>query len=154
MSELQGIVTFTYEKATYGIPLKSVAEVLGHCKVNNLPGLPPHVVGMINLRGTIIAAIDIGPLIDKMGTDSPAAIVLKHELYNQDLSESEQRNVAILVDKIGDIVTDLSWVRHPVPANVSPQMLSLLDGILNTGNKTISLINVDELLRKCTREST
>jgi len=155
MNELTGIVTFLYGKAMYGVPLTCVAEVLGHCRINVLPGLPSHIAGMINLRGSIIAAVDIGPLMGIKGKNSPGAIVIKHKLSNaKSASELEERHVAILVDEVGDILTDKEWIRHSVPANVPASILQLLDGIINKGNETINLINLDELLRQCTYEET
>jgi purine-binding chemotaxis protein CheW len=153
MTQLSGIVTFAYGKGRYGVPLSCVAEVLGHCRINPLPGLPAHISGMINLRGSIIAAIDIGPLMGIKGNNSPGAIVIKHKFSNaKNASELEERHVAILVDEVGDILTDKEWVRHAVPANVPTYIINLLDGVINKGNETINLLNLDELLRQCTAE--
>ena len=92
-----------------------------------------------------------GPLLDSQCKENPGAIVVKHSLrLNSQTSETEERNVAILIDEVGDILTGNDWVRHPVPANVSSKVISLLSGIINRNNETIHLLNLDELLRQCT----
>ncbi|MBC8278854.1 MAG: purine-binding chemotaxis protein CheW [FCB group bacterium] len=43
----------------YGIPIRNVTEIIGVQSVTDLPGTPPYVKGVINLRGKVIPVIDV-----------------------------------------------------------------------------------------------
>lgn len=58
------IVVFQLGQARYALPTSAVTEVhpLGHW--TPLPATPPWVIGLVNVRGHILCAIDIRPLLD------------------------------------------------------------------------------------------
>jgi purine-binding chemotaxis protein CheW len=49
---------------TYGIALDQVREIIPFRPATRLPGAPPYVCGLINLRGTIVTVIDVGVRLD------------------------------------------------------------------------------------------
>ena len=52
-------VTFTLGQESYGLPVLHVREIIRICPITPVPNMPPHVRGVINLRGTIIAVLDL-----------------------------------------------------------------------------------------------
>jgi len=58
------IVVFRLGAGGYSVPAQSIREVrpLGDC--TPLPSTPPFVVGLVNVRGRLLAALDIRPLLD------------------------------------------------------------------------------------------
>src|SRR5690625_5701718 len=51
-------VTFQLENETYGINVMQVQEVLPMTEIAPVPGSPPYVLGIINLRGNVVTVID------------------------------------------------------------------------------------------------
>ena len=51
-------VTFRLAGETYGINVMQVQEVLRHSDIAPVPGAPPYVLGIINLRGNVVTVID------------------------------------------------------------------------------------------------
>jgi Chemotaxis signal transduction protein len=49
---------FSVGEASYGIPIRSVIEIIGIEEITQLPELPIYVKGIINLRGRIIPVMD------------------------------------------------------------------------------------------------
>ena len=47
-------VTFRLDGETYGINVMQVQEVLRYSEIAPVPGAPSYVLGIINLRGSII----------------------------------------------------------------------------------------------------
>ena len=58
------ILTFHLGGGSFCIPAHFVREVQQLGDVTPLPGTPPFVVGLINLRGRLLATLDIRPLLD------------------------------------------------------------------------------------------
>jgi purine-binding chemotaxis protein CheW len=48
----------------YGCDIEAVREIIPYRRATRLPGAPPFVQGLINLRGTIVTVLDLGARID------------------------------------------------------------------------------------------
>jgi purine-binding chemotaxis protein CheW len=48
----------------YGCDIDAVREIIPYRRATRLPGAPPFVQGLINLRGTIVTVLDLGTRID------------------------------------------------------------------------------------------
>lgn len=57
------VLTFLLGGGSYSLPAAAVREVqpLGPCA--RLPAVPPFVVGLVNVRGRLVAALDLRPLL-------------------------------------------------------------------------------------------
>jgi purine-binding chemotaxis protein CheW len=52
-------LTFTLAGEEYGIGILKVKEIIGMIAITTIPQTPPHVKGVINLRGKVIPVIDL-----------------------------------------------------------------------------------------------
>ena len=52
-------LTFTLGSDSYGLPVLNVREIIRLCPITPVPRMPDYVKGVINLRGTVIAVIDL-----------------------------------------------------------------------------------------------
>ena len=81
MEENQYVI-FKLDNEEYGIDIMNVQEIIRPPKVTSLPCAPPHVLGIINLRGVIIPIIDLKQrlgLESSEDTDETRVIVVKVE---------------------------------------------------------------------------
>jgi purine-binding chemotaxis protein CheW len=60
----EDLVTFRLGEGGYSIPARFVREVQPLSGWMPLPSTPPCVVGLVNVRGRLLAALDIRPLLD------------------------------------------------------------------------------------------
>lgn len=70
-------LTFHLGGSRYSLPAMAVREVqpLGHC--TPLPAVPPFVLGLVNVRGRLITALDLRPLLGLPAeTPPPTAMLL------------------------------------------------------------------------------
>ncbi len=61
----------------YAVPLRLVQEVLEPRAVTRLPGAPPAVLGVLNVRGVVVGVVDTGILLGlaPVGTAGAVAVV-------------------------------------------------------------------------------
>lgn len=52
-------LTFTLGRETYGVPVLAVREIIRLCPITPVAAMPPHVRGVINLRGKVIPLVDL-----------------------------------------------------------------------------------------------
>ncbi len=52
-------LTFRLASETYGLPVLAVREIIRLCPITPVAAMPPHVRGVINLRGRVIPIVDL-----------------------------------------------------------------------------------------------
>jgi purine-binding chemotaxis protein CheW len=67
----QRTLLFRAGARTFGCSIDSVREIVPHRRATRLPGAPPSVQGLINLRGTIVTVVDLALWL---GGDRPASM--------------------------------------------------------------------------------
>src|SRR5690606_1835314 len=90
-------VTFRLEGETYGINVMQVQEVLRYSEIAPVPGAPSYVLGLINLRGTVVTVIDTRHRFNLQGgenTDNARVVII----------EAEKHGIGILVDSMAEVV--------------------------------------------------
>jgi len=132
-------VTFMLEDESYGINVMQVQEVLRETEVAPVPGSPDYVMGIINLRGTVVSVINARTrfrLPEKVSTDLTRIIVI----------EVEQQTIGILVDSVAEVV-DINLAEIETPPNVGNDETSrYIDGIVSRNDKLLILVDLNKLL--------
>jgi purine-binding chemotaxis protein CheW len=60
VAELAGkYLTFALAEEEYGLPVLRVREIIKMMDITEVPQVPPHVKGVLNLRGKVIPVIDL-----------------------------------------------------------------------------------------------
>ena len=93
----RGLCTFWLDGRCFGIDVGDVQEVVQSQRLTRVPLARPAVLGLLNLRGQILTALDLRRRIelgDRAAGDEPMHIVVR----------TEMGTVSLLVDRIGDVV--------------------------------------------------
>ena len=86
--------TFWVDELYLGIDALTVQEVLRNPGLTPIPLAPPAIRGLINLRGQIVTAIDLGARLGRTPTERRRNVVVR----------SGEGSTSLLVDKIADVV--------------------------------------------------
>ena len=52
-------LTFQLGEELYGVDILRVQEIKGYTAVTRIPNTPPHIKGVLNLRGTIVPIVEL-----------------------------------------------------------------------------------------------
>ncbi len=130
-------VVFHLGSQRYGIPLDQVNEIQQIVAFSDVPGDGLGVVGMVNLRGEVVPAIDVRRLV---GMDD-RAYSLETPMI---ITRSGEHVVALIVDEVDDVF-DLPegclQAASPMHA-LSSRML----GVARLDGGLVYLLDVDRLL--------
>jgi purine-binding chemotaxis protein CheW len=132
-------VTFQLEEETYGINVMQVREVLRYTEIAPVPGAPDYVLGIINLRGTVVTVIDTRArfgLIEGEITDNTRIIVI----------ESEHQVIGILVDSVAEVVYLRSSEIDTTPSVGTDESAKFIQGVSNRDGKLLILVDLNKLL--------
>ncbi|WP_336924003.1 chemotaxis protein CheW [Aquipuribacter sp. SD81] len=86
--------TFWVDDLYLGIDALTVQEVLRNPGLTPVPLAPPAVRGLINLRGQIVTALDLGARLGRTPTERRMNVVVR----------TAEGSVSLLVDRIADVV--------------------------------------------------
>ncbi len=73
------VLIFRLGEGTYSISAQHIREVHTTAQITGLPATPPFVVGLVNVRGKILTALDIRPLLEipqETITDEPFLVIV------------------------------------------------------------------------------
>jgi purine-binding chemotaxis protein CheW len=113
--------TFEVDDQLFGVPVAIVQEVLSFDEYTPVPLAPKAVGGLFNLRGQVIAAVDLrvqlgGPSRD---LDGPAMNVIVRQ---------DDESVSLLVDRIGEVVQLDDEAFEPPPDTLHGPLRDLING--------------------------
>jgi purine-binding chemotaxis protein CheW len=94
-------LTFRLGREEFGIQVRHVREIMGVQDITAVPGTPPHLKGVINLRGKIIPVVDLRikfSFPEAPFTQTTCIIVV------QVFQEGEQTLIGLIVDGVCEVL--------------------------------------------------
>ncbi|MDB5597805.1 MAG: chemotaxis protein CheW [Hyphomicrobiales bacterium] len=134
-----GAFTFTSGGEWFGLPISSVFSVFTVDAFTPVPMAPPEIVGLINLRGTIVTTVSMR---QRLGLAREAkicgalAVGLQHE----------GENYALVVDDVEDVIDLMPSQRLPMPANVDSSRNALTRQIYYLEDRILSVLDLSALM--------
>ncbi|QEP44373.1 chemotaxis protein CheW [Ectothiorhodospiraceae bacterium BW-2] len=132
-------VTFTLEHEVYGIDVMQIREVLRSPEISPVPGAPAYVLGIINLRGNVVAIIDTRA---RFGLPS-------HDLDDSSrilILETKEYVVGFMVDSVSEVVELRSSSIEPAPSTGARESTRYISGLYNREKGLLILIDANKLL--------
>jgi len=134
------LLVFSLQKEELGINIEWVREVLPQKEIHPLPKAPDFIEGVINLRGHIIAVID-----------------LRKKFKLSVLEENANKRVIIckikdfiaglIVDSVSEVLTLPEIHINPTPKIVSIQTVEgYIKGIARIGERVIVILDLEKIL--------
>ena len=132
-------LTFQLGDELYGVDILRVQEIKGYTTVTRIPNTPPHIKGVLNLRGTIVPIVELRtkfgmPTIDYTMFTVIVVVVVKEKI------------MGLVVDAVSDVLNIDKKDIQPSPQFGARVDVSFLNGIGKSGDKLVALLNMDRLL--------
>ncbi len=129
------LLLFEVGDLTCGVEVSAVREIIPGQRATRIPGAPPSVDGLVNVRGDLVTQVDARCLLGKSnGRSGPALLLVFGD-----------RHVALVVDEVTDLVVpeggDVAD-RSDLPG-VDP---GLVRGVGRRGNAAFVILDLDALL--------
>jgi purine-binding chemotaxis protein CheW len=133
-------LTFRLGAEEYGIAILRVREIIGLMEITRVPRTPALVRGVINLRGKVIAVVDLRTRFGLPATeDTRQTCIIVVEVG----SGGHSVPVGVIVDEVCEVRdVDPAQVEQP-PEFGAAVDTSFLVGMAKFGSKVVMLLNVD-----------
>jgi purine-binding chemotaxis protein CheW len=132
-------LAFRLGEEEYGLDVQAVQEIIRMLPLTRVPGLPPYMRGVINLRGRILPVLE---LRRRMGLpeaepgDNTCIVVVR----------TEKMMFGLMVDAVVDVLLVHRSAIQPVPDFGVAVDTSYLRGIARIDQRVILLVDIDRVL--------
>lgn len=136
-------LTFFIRGDEYAAPILRVKEIIEYEVVTRVPATPPHVRGVINLRGAVRPVIDLAAKFghaETAPTRTTCIIVLETRL------DGEIAVVGIIADSVSEVVDIEADAIEAPPAFGTSVRIDFLTGMGKLDHRLVLLLDVDRVL--------
>src|SRR3954454_16309924 len=139
----QQVLTFVLGNETYGVDILRVQEIRGFTAVTKIPHAPAHVLGVLNLRGSIVPIVDLRMRFSLERAEFNAVTVI---IVLSVQSSTGRRDFGVVVDGVSDVVdVDEAQVK-PAPDLGSRSATEHIRGLMPVTDRMVVLLDIDRLI--------
>jgi purine-binding chemotaxis protein CheW len=132
-------LTFFLRREEFGLPILRSREIVRVGEITRIPEAPPHVRGVLNLRGRVVPVVE---LRTRLGLEA-APLTPRSRVI---VVEAHDRLFGLLVDRVSRIAKIPAPAIKPAPAQALSAHPEHVTGIAEMGGEPIILLDVDKLL--------
>jgi purine-binding chemotaxis protein CheW len=133
------LVSFALDREEFGIPVDQVREIIRVGEITRVPQAPAHVRGVANLRGRILAVVEIRT---RLGL-SPAVLTPRSRII---VVEMKGRVLGILVDAVVQVAKIPAETVTSAPDEVLSPQTDYISGVARWNSRLIILLEVEKVL--------
>ena len=134
------LVVFTLGKEEFGVDISQVREIVRLVQITYLPKAPDFIEGVVNLRGQVLAVIDLAKRIgiksNERGEDTRIIVV-----------EVGDNTVGMLVDSVSEVLRLPSEFVDDVPSLVDTEVPEhYIRGVGKLEDRLLVLLDLNKIL--------
>jgi purine-binding chemotaxis protein CheW len=136
-TEAGQFLTFSLGDEEYGVDILEVQEIKGYVRTTRIPNSPEDVVGVLNLRGTVVPIVDLRRKfsLEEIEYDAFTAIVVV--VVNG-------KTIGMIVDRVSEVMSIPAADIQPPPEDASRG--HVVEGMGLVGDRLIIILDLTALL--------
>ena len=134
-SDTVQFATFYFGQHLFGLPIEEIIEINRTLEVTPVPLAPDYVAGVVNLRGQILTAINLGKRIGLSGrTDGGDG-------YNNVITGNREEPISLLVEGIGDVMSVPRGEIEPPPDLIAGVDVSYVKNVFKLPGRLLIILD-------------
>ncbi|HEY6002028.1 MAG TPA: chemotaxis protein CheW [Anaeromyxobacter sp.] len=135
-------LTFVLGDEEYAVAIERVREVMRSPPITEVPHAPPHVLGVVTVRGEVVAVFDPRRRLGLPGTAPPAG---SGRVVIVDAGDGP---CGLLVDRVSSVVRLRPGSIEPRPQGIGGASADCLAGIGRQGERLFTVLDLGAFLRR------
>jgi purine-binding chemotaxis protein CheW len=149
---------FFVQEKIFSVPVKKVTEIIEIDQMRNIPTVPDHLMGVVNLRGSIVPLVSLTklmnlPVSEKQLSESkenfPDKKPEKHTkqcvVMIETVIEEETLNIGILIDRVHQVIDiDESDITEPPSLGLDIKREYVV-GVVRLDGKFVIFLDLNQL---------
>jgi purine-binding chemotaxis protein CheW len=137
------VLTFWLGSEGYCVDILRVQEIRVWAPVTRIPKLPPDVLGVLNLRGSIVPIVDLRVRFNLSNCEfTPLTVVIILSIK----TSSGERDFGLVVDGVSDVIDISEENLQKAPNLGNRAVVGFIQGLVIVADRMLILLNLDELL--------
>jgi len=132
-------LTFLLGAEEYGIDILMVQEIRGYSAVTPIPNAPPHVRGIMNLRGTVVPVVDLRAKFGMPPVEYGKFTVIIVVMVGAKIA-------GLVVDAVSDVLNISQADVRPAPDLGARCDTRFISGVVSIADKLAVLLDIQRLL--------
>jgi purine-binding chemotaxis protein CheW len=137
------VLTFVLGNETYGVDILRVQEIRGWSAVTKIPHAPSHVLGVLNLRGSIVPIVDLRMRFSLERAEYTAVTVI---IVVSVMSSAGRRDFGVVVDGVSDVVDVNTEEVKAAPELGAKGATDYIRGLVPVSERMVVLLDIDRLI--------
>lgn len=137
------VLTFTLGDETYGVDILRVQEIRGWAPVTRIPQAQAHLLGVLNLRGSIVPIVDLRMRFSLPRAEyTPLTVIIVLSVE----SAQGRRDFGLVVDGVSDVVDVAVGEVKPAPELGAQASTEFIAGLAAVAGRMVMLLDIDRLI--------
>jgi len=133
------LVVFSLGREEFAVEVTQVREIMRMEEITRMPKSPHFVEGIINLRGQIIAVVELAKRLNlEAGERSGETRII--------VVETEDIKVGMIVDSVSEVLRVGAGAVEPSPTLATDISVAYLQGVVKQDNRLIILLDLTRVL--------
>lgn len=140
LEDIVQLVGFIVGNEEYSVPILSIQEIIKPIDWTRVPQTPGYVLGVFNLRGSVIPLIDLRQkfgLPEQKHSDETRFIVIR---YGDEVA-------GFVIDRLTEAIRLKKSAIGPAPETVHEEE-SMIEGVGKQKDRILTILKVDKLLKR------
>lgn len=127
----------------YAISILQVKEILQYEAITRVPGTPPSIRGVINMRGSVVPVVDLAVKLGLPESEVSARTCIV--IVETDI-DGEPAVMGVMADSVSQVIDLRPDEIQPPPPFGTRVNVDYLQGMASSGRKFILLLDIDRIL--------
>jgi purine-binding chemotaxis protein CheW len=138
-TDVSQYLTFSLGAEEYGLEILKVQEIKGYTAITPIPNTPPHVKGVMNLRGTVVPVVDLRAKFALSAVEYTKFTVII-------IVTVADKTTGLIVDSVSDVLEIPASQIRPAPNLGTRADTRFISGMAEVADKLTVLLDLDRLL--------
>jgi len=141
---LDQYLTFMLADEEYGIDILRVQEIKGWDGVTPMPNMPNYILGVINLRGTVVPIVDLRKHFELESVPfNKTTVVIVVRVTNDD---DVERTMGIVVDAVSEVHNIAKADMKPSPDFGGACNTDSIKGLVTHDDRMLIMLDIDHVM--------
>lgn len=139
------VLTFLLDKEVYGTDISQIQEVLEYRRVTPVPRTPEFMLGVINLRGSVVPVVDLRRQFDMAVTENTVdtcIVIVDVEV------DGENTPMGILADAVKEVIELDAGAISPPPRIGSRIDTRYISGMAKHDDEFVIVLNLSQVFSR------
>lgn len=138
-------LTFDLGEESYGVDILRVQEIRGWSPVTRLPLAEPHVLGVLNLRGSLVPIVDMRVRLGLPHAEfTPLTVIVVLSVE----TDEGVRECGLVVDNVSDVIEIPPAALRPAPHLGGGAVQEFVQGLATIGDRMLILLDCENLVSR------